>query len=84
LVNLRRRSLAARLRSLPFLPHEIPRAALNYLALREGRAWKLLAADKAPLMIALLQALFLGEERSLLSSVLLLERLARELDELTT
>lgn len=58
-----------------------PRAALSFLALREGRAWKLLAADKAPLVMALLQALFLGEDRSLPGSVLL-ERLARELEDL--
>ncbi|WP_298231580.1 DUF3375 family protein [uncultured Azohydromonas sp.] len=34
-----------------------PRAALSFLALREGRAWKLLAADKAPLVMALVEAL---------------------------
>ena len=49
--------------------------------LRQQPTWKLLAADNAPLIAALLQALLLDGERKLPAS-LLHERLARELDEL--
>lgn len=49
--------------------------------LRQQSAWKLLAADNAPLIAALLQSLLLDGERRL-AAALLHERLARELDEL--
>lgn len=49
--------------------------------LRQQPTWKLLAADNAPLICALLQSLLLDDERQLPAS-LLHERLARELDEL--
>lgn len=51
------------------------------LALREGRVWKLLAADKAPLVVAMLQTLFQAEDKVLPTSVLN-ERLTRDLDSL--
>jgi Protein of unknown function (DUF3375) len=53
----------------------------SYLALREGRAWKLLAADLAPLVLAMLQSLFAEEDKTLPSSILY-ERLTRHLDTL--
>ena len=56
------------------------KAAL-WLRLRQQPTWKLLAADNAPLIAALLQSLLLDAERQLPAS-LLHERLARELDEL--
>ncbi len=49
--------------------------------LRQQPTWKLLAADSAPLIAAMLQALLLDSERRLPAS-LLHERLARELDDL--
>lgn len=49
--------------------------------LRQQPTWKLLAADNAPLIAALLQTLLLDAERQLPTS-LLHERLARELEEL--
>ncbi len=49
--------------------------------LRQQPTWKLLAADNAPLIAALLQGLLLDAERQLPAS-LLHERLARELEEL--
>lgn len=49
--------------------------------LRQQPIWKLLAADSAPLIAALLQGLLLDGERQLPASMLT-ERLARELDEL--
>lgn len=52
-----------------------------YLALRDGRAWKLLASDLAPLVLALLHALFTDDGKTLQSSVAY-ERLTRSLDAL--
>ena len=49
--------------------------------LRKQPLWMLLAADKAPTVVALLHSLFLDEERTLPSSVLH-ERLTRDLDQL--
>jgi hypothetical protein len=49
--------------------------------LRQQPTWKLLAADNAPLIAAMLQALLLDGERQLPAS-LMHERLARELDDL--
>jgi hypothetical protein len=48
--------------------------------LRQQPTWKLLAADNAPLIAAMLQALLLDGERQLPAS-LMHERLARELDD---
>lgn len=47
--------------------------------LRKGRVWSLLAADKAPTMLALLETLFLQDERELAASVFE-SRLTRELE----
>jgi hypothetical protein len=47
-------------------------------ALRQGPAWRLLSADNAPAVIALLDGQLLGKERKLPASVLV-ERLGREL-----
>lgn len=49
------------------------------LVLREGRVWKLLASDKAPLVLAMLQTLFTDEVRTLTGSVMQ-ERLTRDLE----
>jgi hypothetical protein len=49
--------------------------------LRQQPTWKLLAADNAPLIAAMLQALLMDGERQLPAS-LMHERLARELDDL--
>lgn len=51
--------------------------------LRQQPTWKLLAADNAPLITALLPGLLLAGERQL-PTALLHERLARELDDLRT
>lgn len=55
------------------------RASAALLALRSKPLWRLLAADKAPLVMGLLQGLLLDEEKTLSSSVFH-ERLSRELD----
>lgn len=57
------------------------RLAESYLALREGRVWKLLAASHGPFVLALLQALFPDDEKTLAASVAV-ERLTRSLDDL--
>lgn len=49
--------------------------------LRRQPLWMLLAADKAPLVVALLHSRFLEEERTLPNSVLH-ERLTRDIDQL--
>ena len=49
--------------------------------LREQPLWKLLAADKAPVVIALLQSLLFEDDKTLASSALH-ERLAHGLDQL--
>ncbi|QDL38536.1 DUF3375 family protein [Rhodoferax sediminis] len=49
--------------------------------LREQPLWRLLAADKAPVVIALLQSLLFEDDKTLLSSALH-ERLAHGLDQL--
>lgn len=53
----------------------------TWLRIRQQPVWKLLAADSAPLIAALLQGLLLDGDRQLPAS-LLHERLARELEEL--
>lgn len=57
------------------------RAAAALRNLREQPLWRLLAATKAPVVIALLQSLFMDAEKALPSSVLH-ERLARDIDAL--
>lgn len=57
------------------------RAAAALRNLREQPLWHLLAATKAPVVIALLQSLFMDAEKALPSSVLH-ERLARDIDAL--
>lgn len=57
------------------------RAAAALRNLREQPLWRLLAAIKAPVVIALLQSLFMEADKSLPSSVLH-ERLARDIDAL--
>lgn len=57
------------------------RGAAALRNLREQPLWKLLAATKAPVVIALLQALFMEADKALPGSVLL-ERLARDVDAL--
>ena len=49
--------------------------------LREQPLWKLLASDKAPLVLGVLQSLLLGEEKVVPASVLL-EKLQQELQQL--
>lgn len=58
-----------------------PRATASLRALRQQPLWQLLAADKAPTVLALLRAL-LGDGESALPGSVLHERLARELDAL--
>lgn len=58
---------------------KVIRACETNLAMRESRVWKLLAADKAPLVLAMLQTLFADDAR-LLPGTILQERLARDLD----
>lgn len=55
------------------------RASAAFFALRSKPLWRLLAADKAPLIMGLLQSLLLDQEKTLSSSVFH-ERLARELE----
>lgn len=55
------------------------RASAALLVLRSKPLWRLLAADKAPLIMGLLQSLLLDQEKTLASSVFH-ERLARELE----
>lgn len=55
------------------------RASAALVALRGRPLWRLLAADKAPFVMGLLQSLLLEQEKTLSSSVFH-ERLARELD----
>lgn len=57
------------------------RGAAALRNLREQPLWKLLAATKAPVVIALLQSLFMEADKALPGSVLL-ERLARDVDAL--
>lgn len=57
------------------------RLADRYLALREGRLWKLLAADHGPLILALLQSLF-GDDAKTVPVSVAVERLTRDLDDL--
>lgn len=57
------------------------RGAAALRNLRDQPLWKLLAALKAPVVIALLQSLFMDADKALPSSVLL-ERLARDVDAL--
>lgn len=58
---------------------KVARLAEGYLALRDGRVWRLLAADHGPLISALLQSLFSEEEKTVTVSVAV-ERLTRDLD----
>lgn len=60
---------------------KVIRASESNLSLREGRVWKLLAAELGPLVLAMLQSLFQYEEKTLPGSVLH-ERLARDIDAL--
>src|SRR3546814_10405138 len=55
------------------------RGAAAFRNLREQPLWRLLAATKGPVVIALLQSLFRDTEKELPSSVLH-ERLTRDLD----
>ena len=55
------------------------RASAALVALRTKPLWRLLAGDKAPLVMGLLQSLLLDQDKTLSSSVFH-ERLARELD----
>lgn len=57
------------------------RGAAAFRNLREQPLWRLLAATKGPVVIALLQSLFMDTEKELPSSVLH-ERLTRDLDAL--
>lgn len=57
------------------------RASAALLALRSRPLWRLLAADKAPLVMGLMQCLLLEQEKTLSSSVFH-ERLSREIDTL--
>ena len=41
-----------------------------YQAIREGRVWRLLAADLAPQVLAMLGDLFMGDDKVLPGSVL--------------
>lgn len=58
-------------------------ALASFRALREKPLWRLLAADKAPAILALLQGLFAEPGKALPSSILH-DRLSRELDDLRT
>lgn len=58
-----------------------PRANAALKTLREQPLWRLLAADKAPAFIGMLQSLFLESNKALSSSVLM-ERLGRDVDQL--
>lgn len=57
------------------------RNAEAFEALRQGRIWKLLAADLSPIVLAMLQSL-LAEEDKVLPSSVLVERLTRAIDAL--
>lgn len=57
------------------------RASAALLVLRSRPLWRLLAADKAPLVMGLLQSTLLDQEKTLSSSVFH-ERLSREIDAL--
>lgn len=57
------------------------RGAAALRNLRELPLWRLLAADKAPVVLAILQGLLMDTEKTLSSSILH-ERLARDLDQL--
>lgn len=59
------------------------RATAALRSLREQPLWRLLAADKAPIVVALLQSAFLENEKALPSSVLR-ERLGRDLEQVRT
>lgn len=58
-----------------------PRGTASLRNLREQPLWRLLAADKAPAVIALLQSLLFDDDKALVSSALH-ERLAHGLDQL--
>lgn len=58
---------------------KVARLTEGYVTLREGRVWKLLAADLGPLVIALLQSLFNEEEKNVPVSVAV-ERVTRDLE----
>lgn len=58
---------------------KVARLAEGYLELRQGRVWKLVAADHGPLIAALLQSLFTDEEKTLPVSVAV-ERMTRNLE----
>lgn len=57
--------------------------AMALRALREKPMWHLLAAHRAPAIVAVLQSLFMNSD-SVLESSVLLERLTRDLDQLRT
>lgn len=58
---------------------KVARLAESFLTLREGRVWKLLAADLGPLVVALLQSLFNEDEKNVPVSVAV-ERVTRDLE----
>ena len=58
-----------------------PRAAASLRALRQQPLWQLLAADKAPTVLAMLRSL-LGDGESVLPGSVLQERVGRELEAL--
>lgn len=60
---------------------KVLRTSEAYQVLREGRVWKLLAADLGPVVLAMLNSLFMEEDKVLPGSVLH-ERLTRHLDAL--
>jgi len=60
---------------------KVLRTSEAYQALRDGRVWKLLAADLGPVVLAMLNNLFMQEDKVLPGSVLL-ERLTRDIDAL--
>jgi len=60
---------------------KVLRTSEAYQVLREGRVWKLLAADLCPVVLAILNSLFMEEDKVLPGSVLH-ERLTRHLDAL--
>lgn len=57
------------------------RGAAALRNLREQPLWRLMAADKAPVVLAILQGLLMDTEKTLPSSILH-ERLTRDLDQL--
>lgn len=57
----------------------VVRLADAYVALRDGRVWRLVCADHGPFYLSLLESLFTGEEKVLPVSVAV-ERLGRDLE----